>query len=91
MREQFYILKVEIVNDGRKGGGAHKQQGAGSFSGRAEVSGYASIPVVLFFADLLIHHLQHTGTIAGFGLIAMDDKIFVYLGTVIMEDVLCSV
>ena len=47
--------------------------------------------MVLFFADLLIHHLQHTGTIAGFGLIAMDDKIFVYLGTVIMEDVLCSV
>lgn len=44
-----------------------------------------------FPADLLLHHLQHTGTIAGFGLIAMDDKIFVYLGTVIMEGVLCSV
>ena len=44
-----------------------------------------------FPADLLLRHLQHTGTIAGFGLIAMDDKIFVYLGTVIMEGVLCSV
>ena len=44
-----------------------------------------------FPADLLLRHLQNTGTIAGFGLIAMDDKIFVYLGTVIMEGVLCSV
>ena len=31
-----------------------------------------------FPADLLLRHLQHTGTIAGFGLIAMDGKIFVY-------------
>lgn len=38
-----------------------------------------------FPADSLIRHLQHTGTIAGFGLIAVDDKILVYLGTVIME------
>ena len=44
-----------------------------------------------FPADSLIRHLQHTGTIAGFGLIAVDDKILVYLGTVIMECVLCTV
>lgn len=44
-----------------------------------------------FPADLLLRHLQHTGTIVGFGLIAMDGKIFVYLGTAIMEGVLCSV
>ena len=44
-----------------------------------------------FPADLLLRHLQHAGTIAGFGLIAMDDKILVDLGTVIMEGVLCTV
>ena len=44
-----------------------------------------------FSADSLLRHLQRTGTIAGFRLIAMDDKIFVYLGTVIMEGVLCTV
>ena len=44
-----------------------------------------------FPADSLIRHLQHTGTIAGFGLIAVDNKILVYLGTVIMECVLCTV
>lgn len=32
----------------QKGGGAHKQQGAGSFSGRAVVSRCASISVMLF-------------------------------------------
>ena len=44
-----------------------------------------------FSADLLLRHLQHTGTIAGFRLIAMDDKILVDLGTVITEGVLCTV
>ena len=44
-----------------------------------------------FPTDLLIRHLQYTGTIAGFGLIAVDDKILVDLGTVIMECVLCTV
>ena len=45
----------------------------------------------VFPTDLLIRHLQHAGTIAGFGLIAVDDKILVYFGTVIMECVLCTV
>ena len=40
---------------------------------------------------LCIRHLQHTGAIAGFGLIAMDGKILVYLRAVIVEGVLCTV
>ena len=77
MREQFYILKVEIVNDGRRWGRSAQTARCRKLFRQSR--------------GLLICHLQHAGTIAGFGLIAMDDKIFVYLGTVIMEDVLCSV
>ena len=44
-----------------------------------------------FPADLLLRHLQHTGTIAGFGLIAMDGKILIYFRAVIVEGVLCTV
>ena len=40
---------------------------------------------------LCIRRLQHTGAIAGFGLIAMDGKILVYLRAVIVEGVLCTV
>ena len=90
MREQLHILKAEIVNDGRKGVKRtnSKVQEAFPAEQRLRICIYSRDA---FPADLLIHHLQHTGTIAGFGLIAMDDKIFVYFGTVIMEDVLCSV
>mgnify|MGYP006891110131 CR=1 FL=1 len=44
-----------------------------------------------FLFDSVLCHLQHTGTIAGFGLIAMDGKILIYFRTVIMEGVLCTV
>ena len=41
--------------------------------------------------DSVIYHLQYTGTIAGLGLIAMDDKILVYLRAVIMKGMLRTV
>ena len=44
-----------------------------------------------FSADLSLRYLQHTGTIAGFGLIAVDDKILIYLRAVIVEGVFCTV
>ena len=44
-----------------------------------------------FSADLSLRYLQHTGTIAGFGLIAVDDKILIYLRAVIAEGVFCTV
>lgn len=91
MREQFYILKAEIVNDGRRWGRSAQTARCRKLFRQSRGFRICIDSRGAFFADLLIHHLQHTGTIAGFGLIAMDDKIFVYLGTVIMEDVLCSV
>ena len=40
---------------------------------------------------LCIRHLQHTGAIAGFGLIAPDGKVLIYFRAVIVEGVLCTV
>ena len=37
-----------------------------------------------FLFDSLLCHLQHTGTVAGFGLIAVDGKIFSDLRAVIV-------
>ena len=50
MRRFFVDLYTKGRNSQRrqKGGGAHKRQGAGSFSGRAVVSRCASISVMLF-------------------------------------------
>ena len=45
----------------------------------------------LTFFDSLIRHLQHTGTIAGFRLIAINDKILVYLRTEIVKGVLRAI
>ena len=86
----IYLLQADIVHDGRKGAertNSKVQEAFRQSSGfKMRIDFRDAFP-----ADLLLRHLQHTGTIAGFGLIAMDDKIFVYLGTVIMEGVLCSV
>ena len=46
---------------------------------------------MIFVFDLLIRHLQHAGTIAGFRLIAMDSKILIDFRAVIVEGVLCTV
>ncbi|MFZ2596176.1 MAG: hypothetical protein WAX11_10370, partial [Gemmiger qucibialis] len=54
LHESVRHFFVDLYTKGRnsqrrqKGGGAHKQQGAGSFSGRAVVSRCASISVMLF-------------------------------------------
>ena len=90
MREQFYILKTEIVNNGRKGAERTNSKVQEAFP--AESGSKMRIDFRdAFPADLLLRHLQHTGTIAGFGLIAMDGKILIYFRAVIVEGVLCTV
>ena len=88
MREQFYILKTEIVAErGRSAQTARcKKLFRQSSGSKMRIDFRDAFP-----ADLLLRHLQHAGTIAGFRLIAVDDEILVYLGTVIMECVLCTV
>lgn len=93
----FHILKAETVDNGRKGGRSAMyyiavltnrcrklfRQSSGS---KMRIDFRDAFP-----ADLWIRHLQHTGTIAGFGLIAMDGKILIYFRAVIVEGVLCTV